>query len=153
MVANILPIDPPSCRPWWWGQKVKIQLFQSMVMLHIKLKGMKNAAACKPIFCPYTHPQPLGWGQRSKHFFLVNIVMLHIKLMGMEHRAPSKYIFCPNTPLTPGMGSKQLLKVVMLHIKLKGMEYRAQCKHIFSPYTHPQPLGEVKRSKHFFFLK
>ena len=28
-----------------WSQKVKIQLFQNMVMLHIKLKGVTNAAA------------------------------------------------------------------------------------------------------------
>ena len=34
MVANILPIDPLP-RPFRWGQKVKIQLFQNIVMLHI----------------------------------------------------------------------------------------------------------------------
>ena len=34
---------PPS-RPWGWGQKVRIQIFQNMVMLHIKLKGMTHAA-------------------------------------------------------------------------------------------------------------
>ena len=28
-----------------WGQKVKIQLFQNTVMLHIKLKRITNAAA------------------------------------------------------------------------------------------------------------
>ena len=33
MIANTLAADPPPCG---WGQKVKIQLFQSMVMLHIK---------------------------------------------------------------------------------------------------------------------
>ena len=27
-----------------WGQKVKIELFQNMVMLHMKLKGITNAA-------------------------------------------------------------------------------------------------------------
>ena len=67
MVANVLPSDP---RPWTLGvdQKVKIQHFQNMVMLHIKLKGMSNAATCKRIFCPYTHPRPVGWGQRSIFF-------------------------------------------------------------------------------------
>ena len=45
MVANILPADPPPPRPWGWGQKVKIQLFQNMVMLHIKLKGVMNTEA------------------------------------------------------------------------------------------------------------
>ena len=34
MVENILPADP---HPWlcYWGRKVKIKLFQNMVMLHI----------------------------------------------------------------------------------------------------------------------
>ena len=41
MVANILPADP--ARLWGSGQKVKIQLFQNMVMLHIKLNGITNA--------------------------------------------------------------------------------------------------------------
>ena len=31
--------------------KVKTQLFQNIVMLHIKLKGITNAAACKHILC------------------------------------------------------------------------------------------------------
>ena len=54
MVANILPADPPPPptqpplprvpNPRGWGQKVEIQLFQNMVMLHIKLKGMTHTA-------------------------------------------------------------------------------------------------------------
>ena len=32
MVANISPADPPGS----WGQKVKIKLFQNIVMLHTK---------------------------------------------------------------------------------------------------------------------
>ena len=32
-----LPQDPRV-----WGQKIKIQLFQNMVMLHYKLKGISN---------------------------------------------------------------------------------------------------------------
>ena len=47
MAENIMPADSP--RPCGWGQKVKIQkvkiqLSQNMVILHIKLKGMINAA-------------------------------------------------------------------------------------------------------------
>ena len=36
----------PSPSPWpcCWGQKVKIQLFQNMIMLHIKLKRITNVA-------------------------------------------------------------------------------------------------------------
>ena len=38
MVANILPAVPyPNLRPW--GQKVRIQLVQNLVMLHIKIIG------------------------------------------------------------------------------------------------------------------
>ena len=40
MVANILPAY--SLDPGGEVQKVKIQLFQNMVMLHIKLKGITN---------------------------------------------------------------------------------------------------------------
>ena len=47
-------------------QKVKTYFFLKVVMLHIKLKGMEHRAPCKHIFCPYTHPRPLGWGQRVK---------------------------------------------------------------------------------------
>ena len=43
MVANILPAHPPSS-PLGLGQIVKIQLFQNMVVVHIKLKGITNAA-------------------------------------------------------------------------------------------------------------
>ena len=65
--------------PWTlgWGQKVIIQLFQNTHMLHIKLKGMMNAAICKHMFCRYMHIQHLGWGQKSKKIF-VKLVMLHI---------------------------------------------------------------------------
>ena len=38
-----------ACIPHYsqpWGQKDKSQLFQNIVMLHIKLKGMTNAATC-----------------------------------------------------------------------------------------------------------
>ena len=47
IIANIKLADSP--RPCGRGQKVKIQkvkikLFQNMVMLHIKLSGITNAA-------------------------------------------------------------------------------------------------------------
>ena len=41
------------------GVTVKIHVLK-VVMLHFKLKGMEDRAHCKHIFCPYTHPQPLG---------------------------------------------------------------------------------------------
>ena len=66
MILNSLPVnltDPGG------GQKVKILRFKKMVVSHIKLKGMTNAVTCKHIYCPYTHPRPLGRGQRSNIFF------------------------------------------------------------------------------------
>ena len=49
------------------GQKVKNQLFQEMVMLLIKLKGMTKAAVCTHMFCPCTHPRLRD--QKVKFFF------------------------------------------------------------------------------------
>ena len=58
MVANILPAYSPTPHPphtplhthtlepeVWVKQNVKIQLFKNMVMLHFKLKRIRNAAA------------------------------------------------------------------------------------------------------------
>ena len=67
------PPPPPDPR----GQKVRIQLFNYMVMLHNKLKGMRHRAPCKHIFSLYTHPQPVSWIKGKKN---LNVVMLHIKL-------------------------------------------------------------------------
>ena len=61
MVANILPADHPH--PWGWGQKVKIQLFQNMVMLHIKLKGIMKWQQHGSKYFARRHPPPtLGMG-------------------------------------------------------------------------------------------
>ena len=57
---------PPSPDRGGWGQKVKIQLFQNMVMLHIKLKGMTNAATYKHI---YTQHDPWGGVKGQNNFF------------------------------------------------------------------------------------
>ena len=43
IVAILLPAEPPPTGPSG-GQKVKIQLFQNMVMLHFILNGITNAA-------------------------------------------------------------------------------------------------------------
>ena len=67
MVANkYFPTDPtPPTHTL--GMEVKIQLFQNMVMLHIKLKGITNAATWYQIFaCRRTPPPfPGGGGQNS----------------------------------------------------------------------------------------
>ena len=65
-----------------WGQKVKT-FFLKIVMLHIKLKGLELRAPCKHIFCPNTHPRPVGSVQKVKTFSFLNVVMLHIKRNGI----------------------------------------------------------------------
>ena len=42
--------------------------FLTVVMLHIKLKGMEYRAPCMHIYCPYTHRRSLGLGQKFKTF-------------------------------------------------------------------------------------
>ena len=60
MVANILLADPCPPQPTTLGdgKKVKIQPFQNMVMLHIKLMKLTNAATWKQIFCRESPSQP-----------------------------------------------------------------------------------------------
>ena len=85
MVANILPTDPP--RPL--GSKCSNATFQDMVMLHIKLKEITNAALCSN-FCPQTPPTTLpikGAGNKRSDKLFQNLVMLHIKLNGITNAA------------------------------------------------------------------
>ena len=46
--SNILPVDPPPQPrppdPGGWGHKIKIKLFQNIFRVHIKYKGVTNAA-------------------------------------------------------------------------------------------------------------
>ena len=71
------------------GQKIKIQLCHNTVMLHIKLKGITNAAARLQIFCSQTPTptRPWGWDQQVKIQLFQNMVMLHIKLKRIKNAA------------------------------------------------------------------
>ena len=51
-----------------WAE-AEIQLFQNMVMLNIKLKGMEHRVPCKDILDPYTTLDPCGGVKRSRHTF------------------------------------------------------------------------------------
>ena len=86
MVAYIIAQRPPFPDPWRCGQKVKIQLFQNMVMLQIKIKEMTHAVAWWQIFSSGNTPSrtPVV-GSKGKNF--KNKVMLHIKLNVMTHAA------------------------------------------------------------------
>ena len=50
MAANILPADPPTPTLGIGSVDQNITFFQNMVMLHIKLKRITNAATWKQIF-------------------------------------------------------------------------------------------------------
>ena len=68
------------------GQRVKIKLFQNIVMLHIKLKRITGAATCNmvanimPADPPPPPPPPDPGGQKVKIQLFQNMVILHIKL-------------------------------------------------------------------------
>ena len=121
-------------------------------MLHIKVKGMTNAATCKHMLCLYAHPRPLG-EVKGQTFFL-KVVLLHSKLKGwnIEHHASTWSIL--TRTLDPWGGVKMskhfLLKVVILHIKFKGKKHRAPCKHIFCPNTHLNPYIGSKGQNIFY---
>ena len=62
------------------GLKVKIQLIENMVMLHMKLKRIAKAATCKYFGC--RSPLPVVKSQ-----LVQNMVVLHIKLEGITNAA------------------------------------------------------------------
>ena len=57
------PLPPDPSQPWGWGQMVKIQLFQNMVILHIK-KRIPNVASWYQIICLQSPPPPPPPGDR-----------------------------------------------------------------------------------------
>ena len=61
MVANILPADPYPLT-LGMGQKVKIQIIQNMVMLHIKLKGIMKCCNMVANILRADPPPTLGIG-------------------------------------------------------------------------------------------
>ena len=70
------------------GQKVKIQLFQND-MLHIKIKGITNAATCFTFRPPRT-PLTWGWSQKVEIPLFQNMVMLQIKLKRITNAAKAE---------------------------------------------------------------
>ena len=67
IVANILLADPyPPTWPCGWGQMVKIQLFQNMVMLHIKLTGITKCSNMVANILPSDPLPPTTLGMGSK---------------------------------------------------------------------------------------
>ena len=64
------------------GVKGKIKLFQNMVMLYIKLKGITGAATCNMVanIMRADPPPPDPGGQKVKIQLFQNMVILHIEL-------------------------------------------------------------------------
>ena len=121
IVGNILPTDSPHAHD-------KSQLFQNMVMLHIKLKRtIENAATWYQIFVrrPHYHPPPpWGWGQKVNIQLFQNMVLKPIKLKGNTQCSSIVANIVPADPYLPlslGLGSKIKIQLfqnnVMLHIK------------------------------------
>ena len=123
IVGNILPTDTPPLAP------DKSQLFQNMVMLHIKLKRIiENVATWYQIFVrrPPHHPPPPPWGlgQKVNIQLFQNMVLKPIKLKGNTQCSSIVANIVPADPYLPlslGLGSKIKIQLfqnnVMLHIK------------------------------------
>ena len=99
---------PPT---WECSHKVKIQLFQDMVMLHIKLIQQHGSK-----YHTRNHPPPprrRGWGQKVKVQLFQNMVRFHIKLNGITNAAnilladPTPASLSLHTPSTRGVEVKR----------------------------------------------
>ena len=80
--------SPPPTTLGGWGQKVKIQLFQNMVTLHIKLESNHEFSDMVTNILPEAPPPPiphqtLRMRPKGKNSTFQNMVMLHIKLNGI----------------------------------------------------------------------
>ena len=80
------PVSDP-CVDLEGGVKGKIKLFQNMVMLHTKLKGIPGAATCNMVanIMPADPPPPNPGGQKVKIQLFQNMVILHIKLKAITN--------------------------------------------------------------------
>ena len=124
MVANILPADPPppphTHDPG--SQKVKIQLYHNMVMLHIKLNGTTKCSNMVTHILP-TDPMPLTLGDGSIGQKSTFSEHGHIAYQIKEnHECNNMVANIFEHTMTPRDGVKiQLFQnMVMLHIKLMG---------------------------------
>ena len=73
--------------PRGWGQKVKIQLFQNMVMLHITFIGITKCSKMVSDILPADPPPTNPRGQKVKNNLFQNNFMLHIKFKGIMNAA------------------------------------------------------------------
>ena len=81
---------------------VKIQLFQNMVMLHIKLKGIANAVAWQQLFCLKTPPPLQTPGSKSTFFRTWSRCILNLRDSRMQQHGSNYFACRPPPPLDPG---------------------------------------------------
>ena len=70
--ALTLTLDP-------WGQ-VKRSFFLKIVMLHIKLTGMKHKTACKQKFCPLKHTLYPCMRSKGQKKYSENVYVTHYQI-------------------------------------------------------------------------
>ena len=126
-----------ACRPLpdpvFWGQKVKIKNFQNMVMLHIRLKRITNAATDP------THLQTLRYKSSKCNFFRTLSYCISNSREPQMQQLGSKYLTRRPTPTHLTLGAKRskliFFRMVMLHNKVKGwsIEHHA---NTYSLLTH-----------------
>ena len=133
----------------WGGAEAKIQLFQNMVMMHIKFQG--NGACSNMIANIFPVLTRGGWGQKVMIKFFSTWSCCISK--GMTNAATYKHIFWPYTlprPLGWGQRSKQFFSEsssVAYQNNGNGAQHHAST---YSVIKHTlDPLDWVKRSKHF----
>ena len=127
-----------------WGQKVKFQLFQDMVLLH-QNKGNHECNNMVANILPPDPPHPSSdpW---MKFQLFESMVMLHIKLKGITNEQHgSKYFTC----IPPAILRQNFTLYEHGHVayQIKGITNAATWWQIFyqSPYTHLQPVGWIQR--------
>ena len=140
-VANILPSDAPP-RPWGWGQKVRIRLFQNMVMLHIKFNGITNAVDIKYFARIRTPPWTLGWGQNSsftEHGHVAYQIKGNHECSNMVANILPEHPHTPPPPphthtSTRGFGSKGQKSTISEYghvaYQFKGNGKKSKCGHV-----------------------
>ena len=126
MVSNILHAGPSHSTVG--VNRSNKTFFQSMAMLHIKLKGnfeCSNMVANIVPADPHT-PESGRWVEKFKIQLFQNMIILQ------KHKCSNMVqIFCPlfrrNSPPPPNLGVKIYLcqNNFMLHIKLKGIKNAA----------------------------
>ena len=123
MVAKVLPAESLSHYPRGWGQKVKIQSIQNMVMLHIKFIEIKKRSLMvatfsrRPPYIPTLEPK----GQNSPLSELCHVAYRINGNHAMQQHGSKCFAHrTPPPPPTLGMGSKRPIQLfqnmVMLHI-------------------------------------